>query len=333
VTAAIARCDDGPVASNPLWDRVRSEAPILAQTCRFYVEQIVVSARPATVIACDRNLRYFADWLVTSDPPVTALKNVKRVHIEGYKRHLAQHETPSGKLMKPSTITMRLGIVRVAIERLIEWDHPDAPARNPIFGTDLPKLDQPLPKFLDDEQATKFMHAATRLDPQRRLVCEMLIRTGIRIGELCALRIDAVRRIGDTAWLQVPVGKLHTDRYIPLHPILLELLDTWRTSVGPNTTEMLITNATGGPLDRYSVSRTVARCARWAGIGHVHPHQLRHTLATQAINRGMSLEAIAAMLGHKSMRMTLTYARIADRTVADQYFTAANQIDNMYETP
>ncbi len=65
----------------------------------------------------------------------------------------------------------------------------------------------------------------------------------------------------------------------------------------------------------------------------MHPHRLRHTLATQAINRGMSLEAIAAMLGHKSMRMTLVYARIADRTVADQYHAAANQIDTMYETP
>lgn len=45
-----------------------------------------------------------------------------------------------------------------------------------------------------------------------------------------------------------------------------------------------------------------------------HPHQLRHTLATQAINRGMSIEAIAAMLGHKSLDMTLVYAKIANRT-------------------
>ncbi|MGW1037609.1 tyrosine-type recombinase/integrase [Streptomyces antibioticus] len=58
--------------------------------------------------------------------------------------------------------------------------------------------------------------------------------------------------------------------------------------------------------------------AEWAGLGRVTPHQLRHTLATQAINRGMSLEAIAALLGHRSLSMTRVYARIADRPVADE---------------
>jgi hypothetical protein len=72
--------------------------------------------------------------------------------------------------------------------------------------------------------------------------------------------------------------------------------------------------------------------ARIAGIGHVHPHQLRHTLATQSINNGMRLEAISQMLGHRSMRMTLVYARIADRTVADEYFAAANKVDQLYQT-
>jgi hypothetical protein len=65
----------------------------------------------------------------------------------------------------------------------------------------------------------------------------------------------------------------------------------------------------------------------------VTPHQLRHTLATQAINRGMSLEAIAALLGHRSMRMTMVYARIADRTVADEYFAVSEKVEALYDAP
>jgi hypothetical protein len=74
----------------------------------------------------------------------------------------------------------------------------------------------------------------------------------------------------------------------------------------------------------------VRRIAKRAGIGHVHPHQLRHTLATQAINRGMRLEAVAALLGHKNLEMTLVYARIADRTVADEYFDVSTKVDHLY---
>src|SRR5438874_9480553 len=73
--------------------------------------------------------------------------------------------------------------------------------------------------------------------------------------------------------------------------------------------------------------------SRWCRVsgprGEVH-HRLRHTLATQAINRGMSLEAIAALLGHRSMDMTMTYARIADRTVADEYFAVTAKVEALY---
>jgi integrase len=314
------------------WARITGRAPVLAATCRHYLDQIAVSLRPNSVAGADVCLRLFASWLVDHDPDVHAFRQVQRRHIEGYKRWLATREGRTGQPLKKTTISLRLGMLRVIIERLIEWDHPDAPARNPIFGTDLPRLDEPLPKFLDDDQAARFMAAATRLDPFRRLVVEMLARTGLRVGEFCALQADAIVELGDTHWLRVPVGKLHTDRYIPLHPILLELHAAWRTWAGPDDTGLLITNH-GRPVDRFCVARILDRCARIAGIDHVHPHQLRHTLATQAINRGMSLEAIAAMLGHRSMRMTLVYARIADRTVADQYFAAAQQVDDLYNQP
>lgn len=89
----------------------------------------------------------------------------------------------------------------------------------------------------------------------------------------------------------------------------------------------------GKSIDRHMVTRFINKAGAAAGLGHIHPHQLRHTLATQAINRGMSLEAIAAMLGHKSMDMTLVYAKIANRTVAEEYFTVAEKVDSLYARP
>ena len=85
-------------------------------------------------------------------------------------------------------------------------------------------------------------------------------------------------------------------------------------------------------MDRHGVTRCLNNAAAAAGIGHVHPHQMRHTLATQAINRGMSLEAIAALLGHHSMDMTLRYAKIANRTVADEYFAVTEKVEALYSS-
>lgn len=155
----------------------------------------------------------------------------------------------------------------------------------------------------------------------------------MRVGELTALAADAVTLIGDTHWLRIPVGKLHNDRYIPLHPQLVELLADWAATRPDPDSPWLLTNETGNPIDRHSVARMLNRITKAAGIGHVHPHQLRHTVATQAINRGMSLEAIAALLGHRSLDMTMTYARIADRVVADEYFAVTAKVEALYGNP
>ena len=56
---------------------------------------------------------------------------------------------------------------------------------------------------------------------------EFLARTGLRKGEFLDLTVDSVVQIGAAYWLHVPLGKLRTDRYIPLHPQLKDLLDDW----------------------------------------------------------------------------------------------------------
>jgi hypothetical protein len=176
---------------------------------------------------------------------------------------------------------------------------------------------------------------AARAEPRplTRLVVELLARTGMRVGELCALEADAVVIIGSTHWMRIRLGKLHNDRYIPLHPHLVELLADYRRQRPASDSGLLITNHDGAALNRHVVTRMLNRVATAAGLGHLHPHRLRHTLATQAVNHKMSIEAIAALLGHRSLDMTRRYARIADRTVADEYQAVSAQIENLYGQP
>jgi integrase/recombinase XerD len=314
------------------WAVIAATAPVLAETMRRYLDQIAVSLRPATVASAEMILRRFAGFVTTNQPEIVGLVDVQRRHIEAFKRFLATLPGSNGQPpLSDATIRMTLGTLRTFFERVSQWGYPDGPTRVLIFNGDLPTPDAPLPKFLSDPDAARLMRATGDADPVDRFVIEMLARTGLRVGELCALAADAVVFINSRHWLKVPVGKLHSDRYIPLHPQLVELANDHHRNRDDDIDRLIIRN--GEPLNRHQVTRIVNRIAKVAGIGHVHPHQLRHTLATQAINRGMSLEAIAALLGHKTLRMTLIYARIADRTVADAYDKVTDQIDALYNRP
>jgi integrase len=298
-----------------------------------YLAQIALSLRPASVRAADRMLRQFAFFVISEFPTITRLVDVEREQVEAFKRDLGTRlsQNKTGRTLSPTTIRITLGTLRTFFERVSEWDYPDAPTRVLIFNGDLPTPDDPLPRFLSDPDAAKLMRAAADQDPVRRLVVEMLARTGLRVGEFCELQADAVVFMNGRHWLRVPIGKLHNDRYVPLHPQLVEQLEHHCASRTDDLDRLIVFR--GRRLDRHIVARIVRRVAKAAEIGHVHPHQLRHTLATQAINRGMTLEAIAAMLGHKTLRMTLVYARIADRTVADAYDRVTNDIDALYTRP
>ena len=322
-----------PSTSEFEWAQIAHRAPTLAATAERYLGQIGVSLRPGSVVAADSTLRIFCRYLAEEHPRTKRFKAVGRAEIEGFKVFLVDWRTDKGMPLAPNTRRHRLGMLRTFFDRIIEWNWDDAPVRCPIFTSDLPRPDEPLPRFLDDADATRLARSvAAEEDLLRRVVLELLMRTGMRVGELCALESDAVVQIGDGWWLRIPVGKLHNDRYVPLHPVLLPLLDQWRSLHPGDSLGLLLTNE-GRPLNRHAVTRMVNRAARRAGLGHLHPHQLRHTLATQAVNRGMRLEAIAALLGHRTLRMTIRYARIANRTVADEYQAVTAKVEALYAQP
>jgi len=313
------------------WNQIAARAPVMVATMASYLDQLEVSARPGTVADAELALRFFAHRVTEADPSCRSVAAVGRPHIEDFKCWLVARRGRTGKPLATMTIRHRLSTVRTFFERIMEWDYDDAPARLFIYMSDFPALDEPLPRFLDDPTAAKFM-AALAQDPnqRRRLMVELLARTGMRVGELAGLEDDAVVRHGSVHRLRIPIGKLHNDRYVPLLPMLVDLIIDYQAVRGRSRSGFLVERDDGQPFDRRTIHRYVATIAKRAGIGHVHPHQLRHTLATQSINRGMSLEAIAALLGHRSMDMTLTYARISDDTVADAYFKVTEAVEAQY---
>ena len=283
------------------WEDVAEAAPVLAATCRRYLRQLGVSLRPKSVAAIDITLRQFAGFLVAADPPVTRIADVGRSPIEAFKAHIGvRGGYKTNATLSKTTIGMRLGHLHAFFHRINTWGYDDAPSRIPIMLGDKPIRDKPLPRFLDDPSAAKLLQAARNLPEQfDRLAVELLARTGMRKGELLGLTIDAVVQIGSAFWLRTPVGKMHTDRYIPLHPSLKQMLDRWLAGRPDWQSSDLLFTDRGRPIPPSRVDKSVQKAATAAGLGHVHPHQLRHTLATQANLRGIASDASFGSRGER----------------------------------
>jgi hypothetical protein len=133
---------------------------------------------------------------------------------------------------------------------------------------------------------------------------------------------------GQGAWLKVPLGKLLTERMVPIDDETLELVDRivahrspGRPLLHPRTgqfVEFLLTHY-GRRMSADKLRIELRRAAAEAELDPVVPHQLRHTYATALVNAGCSLQALMALLGHVSAEMSLRYGRLFDATVRENY--------------
>ena len=226
-------------------------------------------------------------------------------------------------------------MIRIFLERLIEWDWPDAPGRNPILHGDIPPRTEPIPRFLTDQQAAAFMAAARAHPvPRYRLVAQVLARTGLRASELCELAADAVTRIGnDGYWLRVPVGKLRNDRMIPMHPEVVDLFAEW-TATNASTSAPAV-----GCSPTTTTRSTVAPCTGSSPASAPSPGSTTCTptaCATPSPPKpstvGCASKPSPRCSATASLEMTLVYAKITDRVVADEYASVCEQIDALYNT-
>ena len=309
----------------------------IAAPVHRYLQQMGLSLRPESAYQEKTRLFRFFSWLAQNYPEIVRIDQIQRCHIEAFKEYVRwvppQHKSNRvpGDVLCSSSRYHLLAALYYFFNRIAEWQWPEAPKHVLIFAGDFPILDKPSPKFLDEISAARFLEAArNHPDLFTRLCGVSLILTGMRQGEFLNLTADCVVQIGENDWLRIPLGKMHNDRYIPLHPEVKQLLDEWVAHSPPKEHFDFLFTSHGYRLGRGKVALAVRRIGKAAGIKeHIAPHRLRHTLATLAVNRGMPLESIAALLGHRSLSMTMVYARIGNRTVQQEYSQVSQHLEEL----
>ena len=341
------RIVDKPPQRRP-WSRTLEQrfadvpmAEALRASLLRYVQVRSAVLRPKSIESLVNDLLPFAEFLTAYHPDVACLRELTREHMEAFLtwnrtrpwRGRKARPRPIGAAVAHATVLS----VRNMLEDITAWDWADAPSRRLLFAADVPKLDRPLPRALTPDVDAALMAAVTTLpDPFARTGLQVLRGPGLRVGELLDLEVDAIIDYGPAGtWLRVPLGKLATERSVPLDADTLTVLDQWAAHRGghrpiphPRTgtpTDFLFTEhgrRLGATRLRNGLNAAVAAAGLHRPDGRamtVTPHQLRHTYATNLANAGMSLQALMALLGHVTPEMTIRYARLASPTLRASY--------------
>lgn len=323
--------------------------PAIAREVVRYADTISTVLKPSTVQMRIKSIRVLCDWLAEHHPDVDRLDRLDRCrHIEPFLAWARSRPRRgnNGRGRTVSTTGFHYDVVdlRVFFEDIAEWGWASQPARRLLFLADLPRLPEPLPRALPPNVDRDLMAAVAQLDDDFARTAIIVLRaTGMRVGELLDLELDCLVQFGaHGVWVKVPVGKLGTERMVPLDPEPLAALDTWiaqrgrqRSLTHPRDGQLcdFVFTERGRRPSAHRIRRGLQRAVRVAGLTgpdgqpmRIVPHQLRHTFGTTLVNAGMSLPALMALLGHVTPEMTLRYAQIASPTVRAAYDTAMGKV-------
>jgi integrase len=209
--------------------------------------------------------------------------------------------------------------------------------RNVATGVNLPRVAKHEHLYLTHDQVDDLAHAAgfpsdpskhaaydTRTNQTYRLVVLFLAYTGVRFGEMAALRVSRLDLRRNRAVIiesVTPVQghglvwgstKTHQRREVPIPAFLVAELEHHIAGKSPD--ELLFTTLRSGePLRVSTFRKQFGAAAEAIGVPGLHPHQLRHTAASLAIASGADVKVVQQMLGHASATMTLdTYGHLFD---------------------
>lgn len=314
-----------------------------------YLEVVATTLRSSSVLLRADSLIVFCEYLGAHHPEVARLTELDRsAHIEGFlawnhgrpwRGRVARDKPVALSVSKRTVVDLRSFFNDVAL-----WEWADRPARRLLFSSDVPRLERPLPRALSPDADRDLMKAIARLeDPFARYALTILRGTGMRLGELLDLELDCLWDFASHgSWVRVPLGKLGTERSLPLDADTLTAFDAWMSLRGSQRAlphprhrqhvDFLFVER-GRRLSGYRLRKGLDDAVASAGLRgrggaplRVTPHQLRHTYGTSLINAGMSLPALMALLGHVSAEMTLRYASLASPTVRAAYEVAMGKV-------
>ena len=276
----------------------------------------------------------FWTYLGGQYPEVHSLDQLRRdPHILGWLALLRSHNPPLAAITRANYV--------IYLRRMLEelaWTQ-QLPALAHLLGRDdVPRKEHRLPRPLTPEQDQLIQQELLRRNDFVSNVLLLLRHTGMRIGECVDLSFECLRPLGPEQWaIHVPLGKLKTERWVPVDSMVCQLVErirSLRPPTAPNAGRLLLPRPRGRCVLIRKLRAALQEVVSAVGIPvRIVPHQFRHTYGTEMLRAGVSFAAVIKLLGHKSPHMTLEYLEITQHDLQREFHLALSHPRHLAPSP
>ena len=257
---------------------------------------------PKTVASYRSDLAGFARRFVDATGEDFGAARVTPTDVREYRAHLrAVQRRPA------ATVNRRLA----ALRRFFGWAQATGRVRErPTAGVKGAPCAPRAPKSLAKRELDRLLRAAEQDGNTRNLAILLTLRhTGLRVGELCNLRLADLTISERKGSVAVRSGKGDKDRTIPLNNDVRLALTAYLAVRPAISTDHVFIGQRGDPLQTDAVQLLVRKYARRAGMTGVTPHILRHSFGKHLLDAGTDLVTVSRLLGHERLETTAIYTQ------------------------
>jgi integrase/recombinase XerC len=258
-----------------------------------------------------------------------------REDFRAYLRFLGDRQAGGNPPLGRATIQLRFSALRSLYRWLMRTGRA---SRNPLRGITLPKQAKRLPRFLTQEQTSTLLQAPAQeweampqkvRTPRAELefirdaaVLELIYSSGLRISEVCGLRVEDVDLSNGILRVR---GKGKKERQTPVGgPAIAALKRYWEARVVPLDPPSPVFLSASGPepaaLKPAVVQSRLKTYLARAGLDpKLTPHKLRHSFATHLLDEGADLRSVQELLGHAHLATTQIYTHVTTERLKRVY--------------
>lgn len=245
----------------------------------------------ATTIAYKKDIDQLLEYLKKAGK-----NNLKAVTTEDLNSFLALLSTQN---YTPKSVSRKINSIKTFYRFLVLSKYID---NNVAAAVAHPKFDTKAPRILT-RMEYRALRDAARTDPRIAAVIELLLQTGMRIGELAALTLGSA----SDNFIKIPPIEAHTERDVPLNKAAKTALDTYLTVRPKVANQALFITKTGRPLLIRNIRTAIDRYFKIAGIAGAKVNDLRHTFIAYHLAAGTSPILVSKLVGHKRISTTEKY--------------------------